>query len=112
MSHVPEHAAFTGESVAKVGPHFVEGWGERQLMATSRYTVGLVFLTACVPLSEYDGLENRRLTLASLVNMLERTFAFPFSEHSVESRMLYATLCGCLSVKSVGFPGSSSPSQG
>lgn len=30
-------------------------------MARSRYTVGLVFLTACVPL-EYDGLENRRPT--------------------------------------------------
>jgi hypothetical protein len=31
-------------------------------MARSRYPVGLVFLTACVPLSEYDGLENRRPT--------------------------------------------------
>jgi hypothetical protein len=31
-------------------------------MARSRYTVGLVFLTACVPLSECDGLENHRPT--------------------------------------------------
>jgi len=29
-------------------------------MARSRYMVGLVFLIACVPLSEFDGLENRR----------------------------------------------------